>query len=108
MLEAGRERLHPSQAIGPRQHGGRDLADERVGAGHRRFGLGGGRGVDPLGLRRGRLQRRERSGSTAGWITSFIGDAPVSPGIDTAERMKDDTVIDSAYSTRWHVRTSSG
>ena len=56
MLQAGRERLDPAQAIGPRQHRGRDLAEERVGAGHGRLGLGGVGGVDPLGPRGRGLQ----------------------------------------------------
>ena len=62
MFEAGRERLHPSQSIGPCQHRGRDLSDECVGAGHGGLRLGGVGGVDPLGPRRGRLQGAEPVG----------------------------------------------
>ena len=66
VLEAGRERLHPRQAIRPRQHGGGDLADERVRSGHGGLGLDRTGGVDPLGTGGGRLQCREPLGLDGG------------------------------------------
>ena len=62
MFEAGRERLHPSQAVGGREHRGRDLADDGIGAGHGGDRLGVVGRVDPLGPGCRRLEGAEPLG----------------------------------------------
>ena len=66
MLEAGREGLYPRETIRLRQHARRNLADERIRAGHGRLGLDWIGALTHSAPGAADCNALSRSGSTAG------------------------------------------